>query len=516
MFLKAAQLLGAAPGRCARVRGRRGRRSGRPARRLRPGRRRRSGRQCGRAGAGGGGPRRAGPRGAGSRSPGGGFPRTPGGDRLAHRAGRLRPRPRTPDGKPVRRGQRLSRRRGALDTPPPGSQCDLFIAGIYDRKRADLPYSEIEFLAPERGITRTSNWCRCRFLSGWRFPSKASRSISPARMAASCAGRSTCGAACCASMPCTKRPAGDAPPPHAALRLACRSAPVAAGSRVSREPLGRGRAGGVARGARSGDAASAPGAHRIRARAGFGARALQDARFGLRDLHRVAHRARAAVAAPDDLRVHQSRWAGPARGGARAPARRSTGRTSRRCSQRTRAVGRVLGEGGHPRAGPTGRRAGAALRQLSPAAAGGRRPARVDRRADAHRPRLRRTRVLGHGDFHAAVLPAHRAGFCAQSAAVPPPHARWRASARARARLSRRLLRLGVDRHGRRRDAHEDPAQEHGQGDSDLHGHPADARDGGHRLRGVALLGGDAATRSSLPARARRSSSRRRASGPAA
>jgi alpha,alpha-trehalose phosphorylase len=41
--------------------------------------------------------------------------------------------------------------RGALDTPPPGSQCDLFIAGVYDLKRADLPYSEIEFLAPERG-----------------------------------------------------------------------------------------------------------------------------------------------------------------------------------------------------------------------------------------------------------------------------------------------------------------------------------------------------------------------------
>ena len=40
--------------------------------------------------------------------------------------------------------------RGALDTPPPGSQCDLFVAGIYDLKRADLPYSEIEFLAPER------------------------------------------------------------------------------------------------------------------------------------------------------------------------------------------------------------------------------------------------------------------------------------------------------------------------------------------------------------------------------
>jgi len=44
--------------------------------------------------------------------------------------------------------------RGALDTPPPGSQCDLFIAGIYDGKRADLPYSEMEFLTPERGSDR--------------------------------------------------------------------------------------------------------------------------------------------------------------------------------------------------------------------------------------------------------------------------------------------------------------------------------------------------------------------------
>ena len=41
--------------------------------------------------------------------------------------------------------------RGALDTPPPGSQPDLFVAGIYDRKRAELSYSEVEFLAPERG-----------------------------------------------------------------------------------------------------------------------------------------------------------------------------------------------------------------------------------------------------------------------------------------------------------------------------------------------------------------------------
>lgn len=41
--------------------------------------------------------------------------------------------------------------RGALDTPPPGAQCDLFVAGIYDRKRPDRPYSELEFLTPDRG-----------------------------------------------------------------------------------------------------------------------------------------------------------------------------------------------------------------------------------------------------------------------------------------------------------------------------------------------------------------------------
>lgn len=40
--------------------------------------------------------------------------------------------------------------RGGLDGPLPGSQCDLFIAGIYDRKRVDLPYSEIEFSTPVR------------------------------------------------------------------------------------------------------------------------------------------------------------------------------------------------------------------------------------------------------------------------------------------------------------------------------------------------------------------------------
>jgi beta-phosphoglucomutase family hydrolase len=40
--------------------------------------------------------------------------------------------------------------RGALDAPLAASQGDLLIAGIYDRKRAHLPYSELEFLTPER------------------------------------------------------------------------------------------------------------------------------------------------------------------------------------------------------------------------------------------------------------------------------------------------------------------------------------------------------------------------------
>jgi alpha,alpha-trehalose phosphorylase len=41
--------------------------------------------------------------------------------------------------------------RGALDTPLPGSQGDLFIAGVYDRKHPDRPYSELEFLGGGRG-----------------------------------------------------------------------------------------------------------------------------------------------------------------------------------------------------------------------------------------------------------------------------------------------------------------------------------------------------------------------------
>lgn len=40
--------------------------------------------------------------------------------------------------------------RGALDMPLPGSQGDLFIAGIYDRKQSSLPYSELEFLTENR------------------------------------------------------------------------------------------------------------------------------------------------------------------------------------------------------------------------------------------------------------------------------------------------------------------------------------------------------------------------------
>jgi beta-phosphoglucomutase family hydrolase len=41
--------------------------------------------------------------------------------------------------------------RGSLDSPLPASQGDLFIAGVYDRKQSALPYSELEFLAADRG-----------------------------------------------------------------------------------------------------------------------------------------------------------------------------------------------------------------------------------------------------------------------------------------------------------------------------------------------------------------------------
>jgi alpha,alpha-trehalose phosphorylase len=41
--------------------------------------------------------------------------------------------------------------RGTLDQPLPGSPGDLFIAGVYDRKHPDRPYSELEFLGGGRG-----------------------------------------------------------------------------------------------------------------------------------------------------------------------------------------------------------------------------------------------------------------------------------------------------------------------------------------------------------------------------
>ncbi len=40
--------------------------------------------------------------------------------------------------------------RGAPDAPFPGSQADMFVAGIYDRKQPSLPYSELEFLTTGR------------------------------------------------------------------------------------------------------------------------------------------------------------------------------------------------------------------------------------------------------------------------------------------------------------------------------------------------------------------------------
>ena len=50
--------------------------------------------------------------------------------------------PRPPAG--LRVGTRFGVR-GALDAPLPGSQGDLFVAGVYDRKTPDRPYSELEF-----------------------------------------------------------------------------------------------------------------------------------------------------------------------------------------------------------------------------------------------------------------------------------------------------------------------------------------------------------------------------------
>jgi beta-phosphoglucomutase family hydrolase len=41
--------------------------------------------------------------------------------------------------------------RGALDTPLPGAHGDLFIAGVYDRKSAGRPYSELELIGDDRG-----------------------------------------------------------------------------------------------------------------------------------------------------------------------------------------------------------------------------------------------------------------------------------------------------------------------------------------------------------------------------
>ncbi len=46
--------------------------------------------------------------------------------------------------------------RGALDMPLPGSLGDLLIAGVYDRKQPELPYSEPEFTTVDRGDSTES------------------------------------------------------------------------------------------------------------------------------------------------------------------------------------------------------------------------------------------------------------------------------------------------------------------------------------------------------------------------
>ncbi|MFZ5477389.1 MAG: beta-phosphoglucomutase family hydrolase [Myxococcota bacterium] len=46
--------------------------------------------------------------------------------------------------------------RGALDTPLPGAHAELFIAGVYDRKSPDRPYSEVEFIGDDRADSAES------------------------------------------------------------------------------------------------------------------------------------------------------------------------------------------------------------------------------------------------------------------------------------------------------------------------------------------------------------------------
>jgi len=73
-------------------------------------------------------------------------------------------------------------------------------------------------------------------------------------------------------------------------------------------------------------------------------------------------------------------------------------------------------------------------------------------------PWLGRPRILGRRNLQAAVLSSHVPGGGAQPAALPPLHARRGATSGARAAISGCLLRVGIDGHGRRRDAHLDPA----------------------------------------------------------
>jgi alpha,alpha-trehalose phosphorylase len=146
--------------------------------------------------------------------------------------------------------------RGALDTPLPGSQCDLFVAGIYDRKRADLPYSEVDFLAPGRDdlyaelVPLPSPFRVVATARGERLDFGGPGAVAAPRAAPRRAARRS------ALRDAGRRRAGDAA--HPALRVRARhaSAPARGAARIDRRIGRRHRGDALRRAARR--APSAP------------------------------------------------------------------------------------------------------------------------------------------------------------------------------------------------------------------------------------------------------------------
>src|SRR3990167_7093475 len=120
--------------------------------------------------------------------------------------------------------------RGTLDTPVPGSQGDLFIAGVYDRKHPERPYSELEFLTAGRGDYPYSE------LVSAPFPFRLRLSVDgrPLDLAGPPRAGPPPGARPPPGHPARPRRVRDGPGPpdggaDAPLRLPRRSAPAAAG-----------------------------------------------------------------------------------------------------------------------------------------------------------------------------------------------------------------------------------------------------------------------------------------------